>query len=146
MVIYIHKSIGQVLSSRGLSEEETVFFSRLAYLHRDGLGYLCGDFDSLSHLSQTLPGFERGIYRALGEHYTESGMVINAVRKVLVPTFQKDPATLPVVLQRPGKALFVPVPDALEWTLWEKCCLLGENLNDCVFSSMWRPIIGAGII
>lgn len=146
MVIYIHKSIGQVLSSRGLSEEETVFFSRLAYLHRDGLGYLCGDSDSLSHLSQTLPGFERGIYRALGEHYTESGMVINAVRKVMVPTFQKDPATLPVVLQRPGKALFVPVPDALEWTLWEKCCLLGENLNDCVFSSMWRPIIGAGII
>lgn len=133
MVIFIDKSIGEELSRREMSKEETVFFTRLAYLHRDGRGYLCGDPDSLLRLGQKLPGVEKGIYYSIKGHYAESGSVMRSVQKVLVLTFLGDPTMLPDFLQKPGKALCGLLPNALGWDLGQKCCLLGENLEDCVF-------------
>lgn len=133
MVIYIDKSIGKTFGDRELSEKETVFFAQLAYLHRRGFGYLCGEPGSLSCLSKKLPGLEKGIYRALGERHTDSGSVMDAVQRVLVLTFQKDHAALPRVLQKSGKVLFALLPNALDWELGQPCCLLAENLNDCTF-------------
>lgn len=135
MVFYIDHSIHDVLETRRLSEEEAIFFANLANMYRKGVCYLCGDIKSLDTLSRQLGNPSGNIYHLVEKCYAESGAVMGVVQTVIVLTFQESPSSdnLPDILQVQNKAFFIPVSVAQSWSLNKKCCLLAENLSDCVF-------------
>ncbi len=133
MVIYIDKTVDQVLSSRGITHEESLLFQELAFACQRGYYYLCGDPDSLTRLSEIEELPLRKIYREIIGHYAEHGAVLGAVETLLVLTFQDtSPVEMLPALLKDKTCLSLPIPVCIaeKWKLLSECCLLGENLDD----------------
>ncbi len=135
MVIFIDESIYERLKNLELKEDENIFFSNLAFAHRQGKCYLCGNIMSIEYLSQALEGPAAGIYRQIMSRHSESGEILNLVEKVLVLAFTGDVSqrNFPSALMVDGKPMITPVETAMQWNLDRPCCLLGEDLSDCNF-------------
>lgn len=140
LVFYIDKSIKDELSNREILESEMLFFSDMASAYQHGFCYLCGDITSLDYLSEHLGNPSNNIYNAVKSHYAENGIIIQAVSKVCILTFQKEYSMniLPDILQKENKSIFIPIQLAIAQNikLNELCCLVGENLIDCKFYEM----------
>ena len=99
--------------------------------------YLCGDIESLKLLRNKLSYPASNIYNALLQRHVESGSVMKLVKKVFILTMNVEMClnTLPDILRPIKKHQIIFLEQAIEmkWNLNERCCLLAENLDDCVF-------------
>ena len=136
-IYFIDRSIEKELSARALKMEECLFFQDLAIAYQRGDCYLCGDLASLDILCQNQTGITQNIYQVIKNRHLESGATMNAVQRVFVLTYQKDPnpVSLPTILQNEDKCCFIHIPTAIRenWRLSTACCILSENLDDIEF-------------
>lgn len=133
-IYFIDRSIEKEFETRALDPNEELFFCDLATAYQRGDCYVCGNPASLDILCQKQAGLPQKIYRFIKSRHLEDGAAMNAVQRVFVLTYQKDPnlSSLPEVLQNEGKCHFIHVPTAIKqsWRLFTGCCLLTENLSD----------------
>ena len=113
-IYFIDRSIEKELSARALKMEECLFFQDLAIAYQRGDCYLCGDLASLDILCQNQTGITQNIYQVIKNRHLESGATMNAVQRVFVLTYQKDPnpESLPKILQNEDKCCFIHIPTA----------------------------------
>lgn len=129
-IYYIDKTVGERLAQKPLTEQERLFFQDLISGYQHGHCYLCGDHRSLEALIKQISD-----YRLVMEKYSEHGSAMGLVTRVFVLTFQEDRSDAPAFLTPTGKCHFIDLSTAIsnDWGLGQKCCLLGENLEDCDF-------------
>ena len=136
-IYFIDQSIQYELLNRKLSMEEEMFFQKLAISYQQGKCYLCGAIHSIDALIKSQTGITGKIYCAVKNHYSESGVIMKAVQRVFVLTYQETPSreSLPVILRDEKKCCFIHIQTAIreDWNLSVKCALLTENLDDIEF-------------
>lgn len=137
MVIYIDRTVFQELSSREMTKDESYFFIDLASGCRRGNYYLCGNLESLKTLRKNVDSALGEIYQEIVDHYAEHGAILNTVSMAFILTFNsvssKD--SLPEVLKSTDRLYYISIPFCLQerWSLFDGCCILGENLDDDEF-------------
>lgn len=130
MIIYIDKSVGQVLHDEKFTDDYYVLFVGLANAHLKGKCFLCGDIGSLSFLSTRLEGVSAAIYRDLINHYSESRMIIESVEKIIVIGLGMT-CELPAFVN--SKACRINLSEKCDYEFDNVCSLIAENLDDCKF-------------
>lgn len=126
MVIYIDKTIEEHGKLHGFPVDEKMLFANLAYAHWRGYCFLCGDDKSIRWLCRKLPDY----YKGINNRHAELGSLFDSVETVLVISHEEEPILLKKLQ---NKSRVVSVDKAKEYSLGEKCCLLGENYTDCNF-------------
>lgn len=129
MIIYIDKSIEEHGRLLGFSLEEKRMFENLAYAHWRGICFLCGDDKSIKWLRQKFPNY----YKGINSRHAELGSLFDSVETMVVISYMEEPRLLKKL---EGKARVILVENALEYSIGEKCCLLGENYTDCDFYTL----------
>ena len=126
MIIYIDETIDEHGRLHNFSTEEKRFFENLAFAHWKGICFLCGDERSIRLLCKKY----RDYYKGINSRHAELGSLFDSVETLLVISYDETPI-LPTKIR--GKARVLSVAKAMEYSIGEKCCLLGENYTDCDF-------------
>lgn len=133
MVIYIDNTIWEHGNELGLSEEEAEMFTELAIAHKHGRCMVCGDFKSIEWLYKNIGGAASSTYGAILSKYTETRAILGLVETFFVLSYNESPVVPSFAL---GKQRVINVSEAMHLQISNKCVLLCENLNDCIFYSL----------
>lgn len=134
MVFYIDDTIFAEFSSREITEDECIFFEKLAVSRRYGHCTLLGDLSSLEILARRLPETGRNCFQSIVSRYSEQGALLSITQTVFILTFKSDlqPEDLPDCVKT-KYCYIIPIGVARTWFLDKPCYLLAENTVDCSF-------------
>ena len=134
LLFYIDKSIGNAIETSTFSEVEFSIFQSLAVAVQKGRCIVCGEYHSLFILSNRDDNIGYVFKKILSKYATH-----RAILEKVNPVFcicKNEARGLPSFLSE--KTIEIQIDQIIncQWDLFEKCALVCENQNDCVYYSL----------